>query len=220
MPRWPASPPSSGCGRSARPLIAYAVFGSSRQLSVGPESTTALMTAVVVAPLAAGDPARFAVLAAALAVVVGVLCLVARLARLGLPRRPAVQARPRRVHGGDRGPHDREPAREGHRCAGGRGQRPGRDRRPSSVDWTSWTRPPRCSPPVSSVLLLIVQWRFPRAPAPLIGIVVASVAVACPVAGRPGRPARRGDPRAVARRGLPRRSGSPTSPTWWVRRSA
>ena len=65
------------------PLAAYAVLGSSRQLSVGPESTTALMTAAVVAPLAAGDPSRYATLAAALAVTVGVLCLVAFAARLG-----------------------------------------------------------------------------------------------------------------------------------------
>ena len=47
------------------------------RLSVGPEATTALMTAAVVAPLAAGSPARYAVLAAALAVVVGLLCLLA-----------------------------------------------------------------------------------------------------------------------------------------------
>ena len=45
----------------------YAVLGSSRQLSVGPESTTALMTATALAPLAAGDPGRYAVLAAAAA---------------------------------------------------------------------------------------------------------------------------------------------------------
>lgn len=37
-------------------LALYALFGSSRLLSVGPESTTALMTATVVAPLAAGAP--------------------------------------------------------------------------------------------------------------------------------------------------------------------
>ncbi|KND28487.1 SulP family inorganic anion transporter [Streptomyces acidiscabies] len=61
----------------------YAVFGSSRLLSVGPESTTALMTATVVAPLAAGDPGRYASLAAALAVTVGLLCLAARALRLG-----------------------------------------------------------------------------------------------------------------------------------------
>jgi len=41
-------------------LLVYAVFGSSRQLSVGPESTTALLTATVVAQMAAGDPARYA----------------------------------------------------------------------------------------------------------------------------------------------------------------
>ena len=76
-------PPVVGLWAIGAALLVYAVLGSSRQLSVGPESTTALMTAVVVAPLAAGDPARYAALAAALALVVGGLCLVARLARLG-----------------------------------------------------------------------------------------------------------------------------------------
>ncbi|MEU2421518.1 sulfate permease [Streptomyces sp. NPDC007851] len=64
-------------------LILYPVFGSSRLLSVGPESTTALMTATVVGPLAAGAPDRYAVLAATLAATVGLLCLVARAVRLG-----------------------------------------------------------------------------------------------------------------------------------------
>ncbi|HSA51944.1 MAG TPA: SulP family inorganic anion transporter, partial [Yinghuangia sp.] len=56
---------------------------SSRLLSAGPESTTALMTATVVAPLAAGDAGRYAVLAGTLAVVIGGLCLIAWAARLG-----------------------------------------------------------------------------------------------------------------------------------------
>ena len=64
-------------------IILYAVLGSSRQLSVGPESTTALLTASVVGPLAAGDPARYASLAAELALVFGLLCLAAWLLRLG-----------------------------------------------------------------------------------------------------------------------------------------
>jgi sulfate permease, SulP family len=64
-------------------LAIYALLGSSRQLSVGPESTTALMTATVVAPLAVGDPARYATLAAALAIVVGVLSVGAWVVRLG-----------------------------------------------------------------------------------------------------------------------------------------
>ncbi|MGN6245028.1 MAG: SulP family inorganic anion transporter [Motilibacteraceae bacterium] len=64
-------------------LLVYAVVGTSRQLSVGPESTTALMTAAAVGPLAAGDPARYAVLATTLAAVVAGLCLVGWAARLG-----------------------------------------------------------------------------------------------------------------------------------------
>lgn len=65
------------------PLAVYAVLGSSRQLSVGPESTTALLTATALAPLAAGDPARYAVLAAVLALLVGGFCLLGGLLRLG-----------------------------------------------------------------------------------------------------------------------------------------
>ncbi|GAA3880313.1 SulP family inorganic anion transporter [Streptomyces lacrimifluminis] len=64
-------------------LAMYALLGSSRLLSVGPESTTALMTAAVVAPLAAGDAGRYASLAAALAITVGLLCLAARAMRFG-----------------------------------------------------------------------------------------------------------------------------------------
>ena len=65
------------------PLAVYAVLGSSRQLSVGPESTTALLTAVAIAPLAGGDPARHAALAAMLAVMMGAYCFVAWGLRLG-----------------------------------------------------------------------------------------------------------------------------------------
>jgi high affinity sulfate transporter 1 len=76
-------PPVAGLWAILPALACYALFGSSRLLSVGPESTTALMTATVVAPLAAGDSGRYASLAAALAVTVGLLCLVARAVRLG-----------------------------------------------------------------------------------------------------------------------------------------
>ncbi|MCQ9130158.1 SulP family inorganic anion transporter [Streptomyces hilarionis] len=76
-------PPAAGLWAILPALALYAVFGSSRLLSVGPESTTALMTATVVAPLAAADPGRYAALAAALAVTVGALCLIARAVRLG-----------------------------------------------------------------------------------------------------------------------------------------
>ncbi len=77
-------PAASGLAAVCGALVVYAVLGSSRQLSMGPESTTALMAAVAVAPLAAGDPARYATLAAGLAVLVGVVCLLARLLRAGV----------------------------------------------------------------------------------------------------------------------------------------
>lgn len=65
------------------PLLGYAVFGSSRQLVVGPEGTLAALTAVTVAPLAAGDPERYAALAAALAIVMGAILLLGGVLRLG-----------------------------------------------------------------------------------------------------------------------------------------
>ena len=65
------------------PLATYALLGTSRKLSVGPESTTALMTAAVLAPIALGDTSRYAALAAGLAVLVGAVCILGALARLG-----------------------------------------------------------------------------------------------------------------------------------------
>ncbi|CAN5477155.1 SulP family inorganic anion transporter [soil metagenome] len=76
-------PPVTGLWAVLGSMTIYAVLGSSRQLSVGPESTTALMTAAAVGPLAAGDPGRYAALAAALGLVVAGLCVVAWIARLG-----------------------------------------------------------------------------------------------------------------------------------------
>jgi len=76
-------PPVAGLWAAIAPLAVYALLGSSRQLSPGPESTTALMTAVVLAPIVAGDPARYAALAAATALLVGAICLLGGVARLG-----------------------------------------------------------------------------------------------------------------------------------------
>ena len=76
-------PPVAGLWAALPALVAYAVLGSSRSLSMGPESTTALMTAVAIGPLAAGNPARYAELAASLALLVGLLSVCAGLARLG-----------------------------------------------------------------------------------------------------------------------------------------
>ena len=64
-------------------LVMYALFGSSKQVIMGPEATAAIMTASAVAPLAGGDAARYAALAALLAILVGVVSLLARVAKLG-----------------------------------------------------------------------------------------------------------------------------------------
>lgn len=66
-------------------LLVYALLGSSRELSVGPESTTALMTAAGVGALvtAADGMAKRQEVAALLAVAVGGICLVGFVARLG-----------------------------------------------------------------------------------------------------------------------------------------
>ena len=76
-------PPVTGLWAALPALACYAALGSSRLVSLGPESTTALMTAVAIGPLAAGHPARYAALAALLALLVGLLAVVAWLARLG-----------------------------------------------------------------------------------------------------------------------------------------
>ncbi len=76
-------PPVTGLWAALAPLACYALLGSSRLVSLGPESTTALMTAVAIGPLAAGNPARYAALAATLALLVGLLAVVAWLVRLG-----------------------------------------------------------------------------------------------------------------------------------------
>ncbi len=65
------------------PLLAYALFGPSRILVLGPDSSLAALILAVVLPLSGGDPARAIALAAMMAVVSGIVCIVTGLARLG-----------------------------------------------------------------------------------------------------------------------------------------
>jgi sulfate permease, SulP family len=76
-------PAIAGLWAAVAPLALYAILGSSRQLSVGPESSTALITATAVTVLIAGDQQRYAETAAALALAVGAVCLICWVARLG-----------------------------------------------------------------------------------------------------------------------------------------
>ncbi len=65
------------------PLVAYALFGPSRILVLGPDSSLAAIILGVVLPLSAGDPQRAVALAAMMAVVSGLVCILAGLAKLG-----------------------------------------------------------------------------------------------------------------------------------------
>ena len=76
-------PPIVGLWAVLAPMTLVRDLRSSPQLSVGPESTTAVMTAAALLPLALADPAKYAALAGALAILVGVICVIGFLLRLG-----------------------------------------------------------------------------------------------------------------------------------------
>src|SRR5215813_11204391 len=65
------------------PLLAYAAFGPSRILVLGPDSALASVILSVVLPLSAGDAQRAVALAGMMAIVSGVICIGVGLARLG-----------------------------------------------------------------------------------------------------------------------------------------
>jgi SulP family sulfate permease len=76
--------PVAGLYAAIAGMVAYAVFGGSRQLSVGPESGAAIIVATSLAPFAVGDdPARYAALAGLLALMVGGILIVGGIARIG-----------------------------------------------------------------------------------------------------------------------------------------
>src|SRR5690606_32328386 len=76
-------PPVTGFYAALLALVAYAFVGSSRHLGVGPEPGTAILAATGVGAIAAGAPSRYTALMAALALIVGGLCLRAAVVRLG-----------------------------------------------------------------------------------------------------------------------------------------
>jgi MFS superfamily sulfate permease-like transporter len=75
--------PEVGLYSSILPLVAYAIFGTSRQLIVGPDAATCALVAASVAPLAARDQATYASLSVMLALLTGLLCIAASFLRLG-----------------------------------------------------------------------------------------------------------------------------------------
>ena len=76
-------PPETGLVTAFAAMTAYAVFGTSRHLKVTASSSVAIMSASVVVAIAAGNASYYIPLSAALAILVGVILVVAGAARLG-----------------------------------------------------------------------------------------------------------------------------------------
>jgi len=75
--------PQAGLYTAFAALLAYAVFGTSRQLKVTTSSTMAVMSAALVAPLAAGNADLYVVLSVTLAMLIGISLIAAGIAHLG-----------------------------------------------------------------------------------------------------------------------------------------
>ena len=76
-------PPVTGLYAALAACVGYALFASSRQVIAGPDAAIGLLAGSVILPLAGGDPARMAVLAAELALLSGIVLLFAARLRLG-----------------------------------------------------------------------------------------------------------------------------------------
>jgi len=76
-------PPQAGLYATMCGLVAYAIFGTSRQMVVSPTSASSAILAATVAPLAASDPQKYMVLASAVTLVLGGLFLLAGILKLG-----------------------------------------------------------------------------------------------------------------------------------------
>ncbi len=76
-------PPEVGLYASMLPVLVYALFGSSRQLVVGPDAATCAMIAALLLPMASGDMGLYLKLSAALAITTGLLMVIGGMARMG-----------------------------------------------------------------------------------------------------------------------------------------
>jgi high affinity sulfate transporter 1 len=173
--------PVIGLYSSMLPLVAYALFGTSRQLVVGPDAATCALVAAAVGPLAMvdgrPDPALYLSLSMALSLLAGLVCIAASFLRLGaladFLSRPIlvgflngialhiILGQVGKVFGF---------------ALEKRGILPRALELVSKLDQTHW---PTLSVGAATVLALILVPRiFPRLPAALIAIVMAAAAVA------------------------------------------
>ncbi len=195
-------PPVTGLWAAMPSLVVYAFLGSSRSLSLGPEATTALMTGVAIGPLAAGHPVRYAELASTLALLVGLMSVLAGLLRLGfvadLLSRPVLIGYMAGVAfimiAGQLGSATGVPVTG----------------RLFPAEISSFARhigdiQPAEVAITASVLvfLFLVHWRWPRAPGPLLAVLLATGAVAVFHLGQHGVPLAGPVPRGLPTPALP-----------------
>jgi sulfate permease, SulP family len=170
-------PPVTGLWAALPALVVYALFGSSKSLSCGPEATTALMTLVAIKPLAAGDPARYAGLASTLALLVGLMAVAAWLLRLGfvadLLSRPVLvgyMAGVALIMIGDQLQHVTGVPVTGQAFFAQVG---------SFARGIGHIQPGVLAIALSVLgFLVLLRWRWPRIPGPLLAVLLATVVVA------------------------------------------
>ena len=165
--------PAAGLWAAVPALVIYAALGSSRSLSLGPESTTALMTAAAIGPLAAANSSRYAALASSLALLVGLMAVIAGSVRLGfitdLLSRPVIVGYLAGVAlimiAGQLG------AATGVPVAG----RAFPAQAASFAERIGATRPAAAAIAASVLaFLFLIQWRWPRGPGPLLAVLLAA----------------------------------------------
>jgi SulP family sulfate permease len=169
--------PVTGLWAAVPALIAYVLFGSSKSLSMGPEATTALMTLVAIKPLVAGDPGRYAELASTLALLTGLMAVAAWLLRLGfvadLLSRPVLvgyMAGVALIMIADQLQHVTGVPVAGQVFFAQVG---------SFARGLGHTQPTVLAVSLSVLaFLLLLRWRWPRLPGPLLAVLLTTVAVA------------------------------------------
>ena len=178
-------PPVTGLWAVLPAMVVYAVLGSSSSLSMGPEATTALMTAVAIGPLAAGHPVRYAELATTLALIVGVMAVASWLLRLGFVA--DLLSRPILV-GYLAGVALIMIADQLQRVTGVPVTGQSFFRQVDSfAHGIAQTQPATVTLAVAILaFLLLLQWRWPHAPGPLLAVLLATAVVAAFALNRHG----------------------------------
>ena len=169
--------PVAGLWAILFPIVLYALFGSSPQLSIGPESSTAVMTVYAIAPLAEARTDIYVSLTALLAILMGLVCLVGYLAKVGfladLLSKPILVGYMTGIAlimiGGQLGKIAKIPIESETFI----GQIEEFTREISLIHV-----PTALLSVMVLVFLFVAQYRFPNAPIPLIAVLLSTVAVA------------------------------------------